>query len=55
VKVGELYERTTTPEFSDDRTGVRAWLKTESELCVCTRVSMCVSTLYTHTFEGLQS
>ena len=52
VKIeGTFYEWTTTPECSVDRTDVVSAVKTESELCVYIRVS----TLHTHTFEGLQS
>ena len=40
VKIeSEFYEWTTTPECSEDRTAVPSMVKTESELCVCTRVS----------------
>ena len=49
---GEFYDRTATPECSEDRTAVLSVVKMESELCVCTH---CVSTLHTHTLEGLQS
>ena len=53
VKIeGEFYHRTTTPECSENRTAVPSVVKMEGELCqvgVYTRVS----TLHSHTFEGL--
>jgi len=53
VKIeGKFYDRTTTPECSEDRRAVPSVVKAESELYVCTQY---VSTLHTHTFEGLQS
>jgi len=33
-----FYNRTTTPECSEDRTAVPSVVKTESELCVCTHL-----------------
>ena len=49
---GESYDRTTTPECSEDRTPMPSVVNTESELCVCAQR---VAPLHTHTFEGLQS
>ena len=44
---GEFYDRTTTPECSEDRTAVLSIVKTESELCVC----MCPRSTHTHMKE----
>ena len=47
---GTFHDKTTTPEYSEDRTAVPSM--TESELYVCTQR---VSTVHTHSFKGLQS
>ena len=53
MKIGEFYNRTTTPECSKDKTPVPSVAKTESELNYA--YTQGVSTVHKHTFEGLQT